>query len=131
MSHERRNAPGLPPPSGFSHLVRAGGLLFISGQIPLDASRTLVGPGDPAAQIRQVFTNLRLALEDAGASWTDVAMLNVYLTDMSHLEDLRAIRAEVYAAAGIEPPATTTVEVNRLARPEAMVEIEAIAVRGQ
>jgi 2-iminobutanoate/2-iminopropanoate deaminase len=131
MAHKRRNAPDLAKPSGFSHLVRAGNLLFISGQIALDATRTLVGPRDPSAQIRQVFSNLRLALEDAGASWTDVTMLNIYLTDMGHLDQVRAIRAEVYAQAGIEPPATTTVEVNRLAHPDALIEIEAIAVLGQ
>lgn len=127
---EHRSPSGLPGPSGYSHVVRAGNLLFISGQVGLDAERKLVGPGDIVAQTRQVFANIGRLLADSGARWSDLAKLTIYLTDMRDIERVREVRRAVYAEHGIEAPATTTVEVNHLAMDGVLIEIEAIAVTG-
>jgi reactive intermediate/imine deaminase len=119
----------LSQPFGYSHVVDspAERIVYISGQIPLDSEGQLVGEGDFAAQARQVFENLTRALEAAGASWSDVVKLNYFLTDVSRITVVRSIRDEYVDTQ--RPPASTLVQVSGLARPEVMVEIEAVAVR--
>jgi reactive intermediate/imine deaminase len=119
----------LSQPFGYSHVVDspAERIVYISGQIPLDSEGQLVGEGDFAAQARQVFENLTRALEAAGASWSDVVKLNYFLTDLSRITVVRSIRDEYVDTQ--RPPASTLVQVSGLARPEVMVEIEAVAVR--
>jgi reactive intermediate/imine deaminase len=119
----------MPPPFGYSHVVDApaGRIIFISGQVPLDRDGELVGEGDFEAQTRQVFANLSAALEAAGAAWDDVVKLNYFLTDVGRLTEVRAIRDEHVNTK--QPPASTLVEVSSLFRPEAMVEIEAVAIK--
>jgi reactive intermediate/imine deaminase len=118
----------MSPPFGYSHVVDApaGRIIFISGQVPLDRDGELVGEGDFEAQTRQVFANLSAALEAAGAAWADVVKLNYFLTDVGRLTEMRAIRDEHVNTE--QPPASTLVEVSSLFRPEAMVEIEAVAI---
>jgi reactive intermediate/imine deaminase len=118
----------MSPPFGYSHVVDApaGRIIFISGQVPLDRDGELVGEGDFEAQTRQVFANLSAALEAAGAAWADVVKLNYFLTDVGRLTEVRAIRDEHVNTE--QPPASTLVEVSSLFRPEAMVEIEAVAI---
>ncbi len=117
---------GSPPVSGYSHAVSfTGPMVVISGQIPLDADGHLVGPEDPPAQIRQVFRNLQSALAAAGASMTDVVKLTVFLTDLSDLNDFRAVRDEFVDVA--RPPASTLVQVSSLVDPAWRVEVEALA----
>jgi enamine deaminase RidA (YjgF/YER057c/UK114 family) len=94
--------------------------------VALDETGKLVGPGDPEAQARQVFANLGRALAAAGASFADVVKLNYYLTDITLLPAVRAIRDEYVDTAG--PPASTAVQVSALAGPEFMIEIEAWAI---
>jgi enamine deaminase RidA (YjgF/YER057c/UK114 family) len=117
----------LPEPKGYSHVAEATGgrVVHISGQLPLDRGRTLVGE-DFAGQVRQVFANLGLALEAAGLGWADVVKLGIFVTELDGLADLRAIRDEFVDTAN--PPASTLVQVVGLAQPGAMVEIEAVAV---
>jgi enamine deaminase RidA (YjgF/YER057c/UK114 family) len=101
----------------------------IAGQVAWDENRQLVGPGDPAAQARQVFANLRRCLAAAGADFSDVVKLNYYLTDVAHLPAVRAARDEV-----IKPdqlPASTAVQVVALFAPEFLMEIEAWAIVGE
>jgi enamine deaminase RidA (YjgF/YER057c/UK114 family) len=118
----------LPEPKGYSHIAEASGsrIVHISGQLPLEPDRTLVGPDDFAAQVRQAFANLGRALEAAGARWSDVVKLGIFVTRIDELAALRAIRDELFA--GTDPPASTLVQVVALAQPGALVEIEAVAV---
>jgi 2-iminobutanoate/2-iminopropanoate deaminase len=100
-------------------------LIYISGLVGNDANGKVVGPGDMHAQAKQVFENVRLALAAAGGTFKDVVKLNFYLTDMSRADEVRAVRAQYINADA--PPASTLVEVSKLAAPEYMVEIEAVA----
>jgi reactive intermediate/imine deaminase len=119
----------LPPPFGYSQVVDAPAsrVVYVSGQVPLDATGNLVGEGDFAAQVRQVFENLTAALAAADASWDDVVKLNYFVRDIGEVAALRAIRDEYVNTE--RPPASTLVEVSRLFRDEVLVEIEAVAVR--
>ena len=119
----------MPPPFGYSHVVDspAERIVYISGQVPLDSEGRLVGEGDFDAQTRQVFENLTRALEAADAGWSDVVKLNYFLTDVSHIASVRAIRDEYVDME--RPPASTLVQVSGLFRPDVLVEIEAVAVR--
>jgi reactive intermediate/imine deaminase len=118
----------LSAPFGYSHVVDspATRIVYISGQVPLDTEGELVGDGDFEAQTRQVFENLTRALESAGAAWSDVVKLNYFLTDVSQITSVRAIRDEYVDTE--QPPASTLVQVSGLFRPEVMIEIEAVAV---
>ena len=129
MGRRFLNPDALAPPVGYSHVVDApaGRLVYISGQVPLDSNGELVGAGDVAAQARQVFENLSAALATADASWSDVVKLGFFLTDVSHLATVRAIRDEYVDTA--RPPASTLVEVSRLFREDVLIEIEAVAVK--
>jgi reactive intermediate/imine deaminase len=119
----------LPRPFGYSHVVDSppGRIVHISGQVPLDADGQLVGEGDFAAQVRQVFENLTAALAAADVSWSDVVKLNYFVRDIGEVAALRAIRDEYVNTE--QPPASTLVEVSRLFRDAVLVEIEAVAVR--
>ena len=123
------NPDTLSPPFGYSHVVDspAGRIVHISGQVPLDGDGQLVGEGDFEAQTRQVFENLSRALEAADAAWSDVVKLNYFLTDVTQILSVRAIRDGFVDTE--HPPASTLVQVSGLFRPEVMVEIEAVAVR--
>jgi reactive intermediate/imine deaminase len=131
MSEKRFLSPEtMSPPFGYSHVVDApaGRIIYISGQVPLDTDGELVGEGDFEAQARQVFANLSAALEATGAGWSDVVKLNYFLTEIGELGTVRAIRDEYVDTE--RPPASTLVQVSGLFRPEAMVEIEAVAITG-
>jgi len=119
----------LPRPFGYSHVVDvpAGRIVYVSGQVPLDAAGNLVGEGDFAAQVRQVFENLTAALAAADASWSDVVKLDYFVRDIGQVGALRAIRDEYVNTE--QPPASTLVEVSRLFRDEVLVEIQAVAVK--
>ena len=119
----------MPPPFGYSHVVDspATRIVYISGQVPLDSDGQLVGEGDFEAQTRQVFQNLTRALEAADAVWSDVVKLSYFLTDVSDIASVRAIRDEYVDTE--RPPASTLVQVSGLFRPDVLVEIEAVAVR--
>jgi 2-iminobutanoate/2-iminopropanoate deaminase len=113
--------------AGFSQGWRvhgAGSILFVSGQAPVGADGQLVGEGDFEMQVRQVFENLRTVLEEAEMGLDAIMKLTVYLTDMSRLRDYTRIKGEFFTGS---QPASTAVGVTALARPEMMVEVEAIA----
>ena len=122
------NAPDAPTPLAYSHAVRMGQLLFVSGQLPVDRQRRLVAPGDLAGQTRQVLENLTTVLKASGASWQDVAKLTIFVVGMEDIAKVREARAAFYAEQGIEPPASTAVGVAGLAIEGALIEIEAYAV---
>jgi enamine deaminase RidA (YjgF/YER057c/UK114 family) len=110
--------------------VTGGKLVYIAGQVGLDAAGNLVGEDDFAAQARKVFANLKAALAAAGATFHDVIKLNYYCTDSVdlsvHLPVVREIR-DTYVDTSA-PPASTFVVVRRLVRPEWLIEVEAVAV---
>ncbi len=105
---------------------QVGDTIYVSGQVALDASGSLVGAGDVAAQTRQCLDNVRAVLAAAGARIEDVVKITSYITDAAKFGDLLRERAAFF---GASLPASTAVVVAALARPEFMVEVEAIAVR--
>jgi 2-iminobutanoate/2-iminopropanoate deaminase len=115
------NAPKAIGP--YSQAVRAGGLVFVSGQIPLDPATGQIVDGDVAAQTRRVLDNVRAVLEAANRTFADVVRTTIFLADMS---DFAAVN-EVYGQYFSEPyPARATVQVARLPK-DARVEIDIIA----
>ena len=118
---------GVAPGNGYTNVVTGTGRLIAdSGQVALAADGTVVGRGDPEAQARQVFENLRGCLAAAGASFADVVKLTYFLTDAAHLPVIRGVRDQFVDTAA--PPASTAVAVAALFRPEFLVEIEALAL---
>lgn len=117
-------SPEAPPAIGpYSPAIQAGSLLFLSGQIPLDARGQLIS-GDIAAQTAQVMRNIGALLAAAGASFDHVVRTTVYLADMNEF----AAMNEVYGGfVSNPPPARSTVQVARLPR-DVRVEIDVIAV---
>jgi len=123
---EEIRVPGQPEPiSHYTDAVRAGDLLFVSGCVPVDSEGKLVGGGDVVAQTRQALENVGRVLEAAGVTFADVAKVTVYLTDVEDRPRINPVRREFF---GETRPASTLVEVSRLAIPGAKVEIEAVAV---
>ncbi len=123
---ERRNPPSVPAPIGaYSHAVRTGNLLFVSGQVAIDNDGQIVGAGDIEAQTDFVFDSLERILADQGATFDDVVSLRTYLLDMdSTLAGYRAVRIRRVTG---DPPSSTTVEVTRLVHPDLLVEIDLVA----
>jgi enamine deaminase RidA (YjgF/YER057c/UK114 family) len=103
-----------------------GRFIAVAGQLALDEQGKLVGEGDPAAQARQVFENLRCCLAAAGATFDEVVKLTYFVTDMAHLPAIRAARAERIPDDRL--PAASAVRVAGLVRPEFLLEVEAFAV---
>ena len=121
------SSPGAPKAIGpYSPAVRAGQLVFLSGQVPMDPTSGNLVDGDIAAQTRRVFENLGALLTAAGLSFGNVVRTTVFLADMN---DFAAMN-QVYATYFSEPyPARSTVQVARLPK-DARVEIDLIAVAG-
>jgi 2-iminobutanoate/2-iminopropanoate deaminase len=107
----------------YSQAVRAGDLLFTSGQIPLRPDGTLV-EGDVRAQTRQAMENLQAVLEAAGSSLSQVLKCTCFLADMNDFTAMNEVYGEFFAS---EPPARSAVQVARLPR-DVAVEIEAVAL---
>jgi 2-iminobutanoate/2-iminopropanoate deaminase len=111
------------PISHYCDAVQFGELLFISGIPPTDASGKVVGGDDVAAQTRQVFRNMKLVLDAAGASFADVLKVTVFLLDVNDRARINPVRQEFFGAAR---PASTLIGVSELAIPGMKVEIEAV-----
>lgn len=112
----------------YSQAVRAGGLVFCSGQIALDAATgALVGEGDVVAQTRRVMENLGAVLEAAGASFDSVVKTTIFVKDLNDFVAVNEVYASFFGDA--PPPARATVEVSRLPK-DVLVEIDAIAIAG-
>jgi enamine deaminase RidA (YjgF/YER057c/UK114 family) len=123
--------PQLPKPVGYSHLaeISAGKIIYVAGQVAMDASGNIMGQGDYTAQLKQVFANLKTALEAAGASFKNVVKLNYYIVDSVDRSQFFAYREVRDKYVDISnPPVATVVIVRGLFSPEFLVEIEAIAV---
>jgi len=118
----------MPQPYGYSQIVEVTGgrTIYVSGQVPLDQNNQLVGAGDFVAQARQTFENVRLALDSVGLTFDHVVKVHMFLTDMSNLVMLRDVRDQFVNTA--QPPASTTVQVAALFRPDVLFELDVIAV---
>jgi 2-iminobutanoate/2-iminopropanoate deaminase len=125
VSRRELRVPGLAEPiSHYADAVLADGVLYVSGIVPVDERGAVVGEGDVVAQARQVFAIMGRVLDAAGAAPADVAKVTVYLLDVDDRPRINPVRQEFF---GASRPASTLVEVSRLAVPGALLEIEAVA----
>ena len=123
-SRQEFRVAGLPAPlSHYTDAVRFGNILFVSGLTAHDAEGKLVGGTDAAAQTRQILMNLNRVLDAAGATMADVLKVTVFLTDIDDRAAINPVRQEFFGSAR---PASTLIEVSRLALPDMKVEIEAV-----
>lgn len=124
-----RRAP--QPIGAYSQAVRvkAAELMFIAGQVALDAKGNLVGPGDMVAQTRQVFANLEQVLASVGASFSNVVELTTYVVGRESVEGFIQARAQIYPRLfpNADYPTNTLVIVDGLVREEFLVEVKAVA----
>jgi enamine deaminase RidA (YjgF/YER057c/UK114 family) len=123
------NPSSLSKPRKYSQVVEMtapGRTIWIAGQLALDRNGELVGAGNFKAQALQVFENLKAALAAVNADFSHVVKLNNFLADVGHLPLLREVRDKYLDAAAL--PASTSVAVSGFARPDALLEIEAVAV---
>jgi 2-iminobutanoate/2-iminopropanoate deaminase len=116
-------------PGLWSNCIRAGDLIFISGQVarPLEGGKTLVGENE-YEQAKQIFTRIELICEGAGGSLDDVVKLTIFMVDIKKNTEVWRARREFFTG---DFPASTLVEVRSLAGPETLVEIEAVAHLGK
>jgi reactive intermediate/imine deaminase len=130
MRATRSNPDTVAAPMGtYSQAVRVetGDAVWIhvSGQIAIDREGSLVGPGDIRAQTRQVFENLKAILEANGATFGDAVKIGTYLTTLDDLAAMREVRSEYLTS---DSPASTAVQVVALVVPDALIEIDLVAV---
>ena len=112
-------------PYRLSQGYRVGDLLFISGQTAIDTNGRIVGAGNFDVQANQTFDNLERVLHAGGSSLRNVIKVTIFLTNMTHFDKVVELRGQRFTA---PYPADTIVEVRSLYSPDAMIEIEAIAV---
>ncbi len=128
MTRREFRVEGLAPPiSHYCDAVRFGELLFIAGIPPTDREGRLVGGDDVVEQTRQVFRNMKLVLDAAGAGFADILKVTVYLLDVNDRARINPVRKEFFGEAR---PASTLIGVRELAIPGMKVEIEAVAGLG-
>ncbi|HEY9457242.1 MAG TPA: RidA family protein [Gaiella sp.] len=126
MRREEIRVAGLAEPiSHYTDAVRAGDLLFVSGVVAVDTAGRLVGADDVIAQARQVFESMRTVLGAAGCTFADVVKVTIFLTDVDDRPLVNPVRQEVF---GTTRPASTLVEVPRLAVEGAKIEVECVAL---
>ena len=119
------NPEGMTQPTAYTHVVRHNNLLFLSGQVSVDAEGNLIGEGDMRAQVRQVLENMKIALASQGADLSSIVKITIYTTDMDAYLTTGDIHREYWPAGA---PANTLVQIERLARPAFLVEIESTAI---
>lgn len=124
MVKEYISPANVHPARTYTHVVKAGNTIYVSGQIGCDLDGNVVGGGFEA-QAERVFENLRLVLEAAGASLKDVVKVTTYLRHMTDRAVLTAVREKHFSP---PYPASTLVEVSSLALPELLIEVEVVAV---
>jgi len=124
------NPPGLMRPGTYTPAVAAHGgrTIYVAGQVSQNEKGEVVGKGDLLAQAEQVYRNLGLALKGAGATFNDLVKINVYVVNFKpeHRDLMSQVRARHVSKEN--PPASTLVGVQSLAKPEYLVEVEAVAV---
>ena len=111
----------------YTHVVTVSGtgkMIFVAGQLARDANGNCVGKGGMRAQIQQVGENIKTCLTAAGATLADIVKTNTYVTDYAEFAKHGDMRLRYFGPA---MPTSTTVQISRLADPDAMIEIEAVA----
>jgi enamine deaminase RidA (YjgF/YER057c/UK114 family) len=129
-SHRFLSPSTIPAPRGYSHVVETKGpgrTIYLAGQLGMTKEGKFAGaPGDFRAQAVQCFENIKAALAAVGATFEHVVKLNNYLVDMTHLPIYAEVRDRYVNTKN--PPASTTIQISKLAREGALYEVEAIAV---
>lgn len=124
---ERLFPPGVPAPKNpYSPAVKAGGFIFVSGQIPMDAATTEMSYGDIQHEARLTLNNIKRILDGSGASLAHVVKVNVYLADERDFAQMNEVYIEFF---GKDRPARTTIGC-KFANPTMKVEIDCIAYIG-
>ncbi len=130
MEKTALNPSSLPPAPGYSQIVKVSGgtTIYIAGQVAWDAEGQIVGVGDFEEQARQVYRNLVTALAEAGATPSDLVRVGIYVVDhdLDKLKVIRSVRDQILNVD--PPPASTLLGVERLAVPDLLIEVDAIAV---
>ena len=125
MAHEIMKLDSVHSTVGYSHVAKAGNTLYLSGQIAQDVEGNLIGKGDFETQTRQVYTNLKNILEEAGGSLENIVKMGTFLTHHNYVETYRSVRNEFFK----DPyPPNTLLIIESLVSPDFMIEVEAIAV---
>lgn len=119
------NPKGMTQPTGYTHVVRHNNLLFLSGQVSVDAEGHLIGEGDMRVQLRQVLENMKIALASQGADLSRIVKITIYTTDMDAYLATSDVLREYWP---VGAPANTLVQIERLARPAFLVEIDSTAI---
>lgn len=115
--------PGASPNPALSPGIQVGDTLYVSGQVAVDTSGNLVGEGDCEAQTRQVMSNIQAVVKAVGGSMGNVVKITCFLTDVANYPAYSKVRGETFPS---NPPASSTVIVAGLVRPELLVEVEAV-----
>lgn len=115
--------PGLSANPAFSPGVQVGDLLYVSGQVAQDGEGNTVGIGDAGAQTRQIMSRIQTIVEAAGATMQDVVKITTFIVNIDDYPAFSQVRSETFPT---EPPASSTVVVAGLVRPEFLVEVEAV-----
>ena len=124
MRREDVAVRGVHKTTGYSHAAKAGGLLFLAGQVAQDQDGNVVGRGDVEAQAVQIFDNLRAVLASAGATLNDVVKLTTYTTNVAYRAKIAEVRGRYFTT--YFPPNTFVVVASQ-ATPDYQLEIEAVA----
>ena len=129
MADVQHLQPAGMSPNGnrYTHVIKIGDWVNVAGQTASNENGDVVGVGDPAAQVDQVFKNLTTAMESVGGKLTDIVKTTVYVVGEENLDAIREARAGRF---GDKPPTSTLLVIDRLARPEFLLEIEAVAYVG-
>lgn len=129
MTNTKINPPALPVPKGYTQVVAtmATRTIYVAGQVAVDAIGNVVAPGDVVGQARRAFTNVKSAVEAAGATVEDIVKVTWYVVGYRPelLPHLATARSDVF---GDHAPASTLIGVAALASPDYLVEVEAVAV---
>jgi enamine deaminase RidA (YjgF/YER057c/UK114 family) len=115
-----------PPPEPYAHVIRAGKMVFVAGQVAFDARGELVGPGDPGRQAEQCWKNIQACLRAAGADLSDVVKVVCFLADIRHVPHEIQVRRRLFLEG--RWPTYTMVQVANLGREDLLFEIDVIAV---
>lgn len=119
------NPSTMSQPRGYTHAVQVGHTVYIAGQVSAAPDGSVVGKGDPEAQVRQIWHNIEAAVKSCGGTLNNVVKTTTYVTSITYAGAVRKVREELYGQGNA--PTSTLLVVAGLASPDYLVEIEAIA----
>lgn len=123
---EYSNPDTMSQPSGYTQVVKVDKTVYIAGQVSVAADGSIVGQGNPEAQVRQVWRNVEAAVQSVGGTLQNIVKTTTYVTSIDYAAAVRKVRDELHQASN--SPTSTLLVISALAHPDFMVEIEAIAV---